>query len=101
MLAVISASDSFSICRLDEPRTLVLLNLFFLGRSFSFLSLLFSSLLFSSLLFSSLLFSSFLSFFLKNYSLILWFVFCFDLVWFWFFETGFLGIALAVLELTL
>jgi hypothetical protein len=30
----------------------------------------------------------------------LWF-FCFVLVWFWFFETGFLCIALAVLELTL
>jgi hypothetical protein len=28
-------------------------------------------------------------------------LFCFVLVWFWFFETGFLCIALAVLELTL
>jgi hypothetical protein len=29
------------------------------------------------------------------------FLFCFGLVWFWFLETGFLCIALAVLELTL
>jgi len=50
------------------------------------LSLLFSSLLFSSLLFSSLLFSSLL---FLSFVVVL------------FFETGFLCIALAVLELTL
>jgi hypothetical protein len=29
------------------------------------------------------------------------FLFCFVLFWFWFFKTGFLCVALAVLELTL